>query len=116
MEFTTKTVSFFLEAFLAETEICDSNVTIKIQQDVFRLQIPVDNSHGVKVTESQGQLGQVELDVVLGEHHLFRQSCEEIPATEKVQDQVQFAFGLNKAVRIEKVFLPVNLPGKRTEV
>ena len=53
MKFTTKTVSFFLEAFLAETEICDSNVTIEIQQDVFRLQIPVDNSHGVKVTESQ---------------------------------------------------------------
>ena len=86
MEFTTKTVGFFLEAFLAETEISDGNVTIGIQQDVFRLQIPIDNPHRVQVTESQCQLGQVELDIVLGEHDLLRQSGEEVPAAEKVED------------------------------
>ena len=95
MGFTTKTVSLFLEAFLAQAEIRDSNMTVKIQQDIFRLQIPVDDPDRVKVTEGQGQLGQVELDVLLGEHDLFGQSREEIPATEKVQDQVELAFGLN---------------------
>ena len=96
MNFTTKTVSFFLEAFLAETEISDGNVTVRIQQNVFRLQIPVDDPDRVEVTESQGQLGQIELDVVLGEHDLLGKSGEQVPTAEKVQDQVEFAFSLNK--------------------
>ena len=34
------------------------------------LQISVDDAEGVEVLQGQGELGQVELDVLLGEHDL----------------------------------------------
>ena len=46
------------------------------------------------MTESESQLRQVELDVILGEHDLLGQSGEQISAAEKVEDQVQLAFSL----------------------
>ena len=76
-------------------------MAIRIQQNVLRLQIPVDDPDRVKVTESQGQLGQVELDIVLGEHDLLGQSGEQVPTAEKVQDQVELAFSLNKVGQVK---------------
>lgn len=37
---------------------------------LLRLQVPVDDAQAMEVVQSQGQLGQVELDVLLREHHL----------------------------------------------
>lgn len=37
---------------------------------LLRLQIPVDDPQAVEVVQSQGQLSQVELDILLREHHL----------------------------------------------
>ena len=48
----------------------------------------------MKMTESESQLRQVELDVILREHDLLGQSGEQISAAEKVEDQVQLAFSL----------------------
>ena len=33
---------------------------------------PVDDAQAVEVVQGEGQLGQVELDVLLGEHHLLQ--------------------------------------------
>ena len=46
------------------------------------------------MAEGQGELRKVELDIVLGEHHLLGQSGEQVSAAKKVQDQVELAFSL----------------------
>ena len=93
-ELTTKTVSLLLKTLLAQTEVRDGDVTLTVQQNVLRFEISVNDPHRVKVTESQSQLGQVELDVLLSEHHLLGESREQVTAAEKVQNQVEFAFSL----------------------
>ena len=37
---------------------------------LFWLEVPVDNAEAVKMVESQRQLSQVKLDILLREHHL----------------------------------------------
>lgn len=37
---------------------------------LLRFQVSVDDAQAVQVVQGQGQLGQVELDVLLREHHL----------------------------------------------
>lgn len=37
---------------------------------LLRLQIPVDDPQAVEVVQSQGQLSQIELDILLREHYL----------------------------------------------
>lgn len=41
---------------------------------LLRLQVSVDDPQAMEVVQSQGQLSQVELDILLGEHHLGRQN------------------------------------------
>ena len=55
---------------------------------------PVDDAHRVEVAEGQGELRQVELDIVLREHHLLGQPGEEVATPQEVQDQVQLALRL----------------------
>ena len=47
------------------------------------------------MVECQGQLGQIELDVLLGEHHLLGEPGEEVPTSQEVQDQVELALSLS---------------------
>ena len=58
--------------------------------------MPVDDANRVKVTKGQCELRQIELDIVLGEHNLLGESGEEITATEKVEDKIEFTLGLKK--------------------
>ena len=46
------------------------------------------------MAEGQGELRQVELDIVLREHHLLGQPGEEVATPQEVQDQVQLALCL----------------------
>ena len=66
------------------------------QEKVFGFEISVDDSEGVEVVEREGQLCEVELDVLLGEHHLLRQASEQVAAAKEVQNEVKLALGLKK--------------------
>ena len=50
------------------------------------------------MTESQSQLRQVELYVVLCEHDLFGQSGEQVSTTETVENQVQISLSLEQKI------------------
>ena len=67
---------------------------------------PVDDAHRVEVAEGQGELRQVELDIVLREHHLLGQPGEEVATPQEVQDQVQLALRLQwlNDVRLTYIF------------
>jgi hypothetical protein len=67
---------------------------LSYKEQVFRLEVSVDDAQLVQVTEGERQLGQVELDILLGEHNLLRQPSEEVAASQEVQDEVQLAFRL----------------------
>jgi len=59
---TTKRVRSLLEAdFLRKTEIRDAEVTLHINKDVFRLEIPKDDIVLVKMLEAQQKLTHVKL-------------------------------------------------------
>ena len=49
----------------------------------------------MEVVECQSQLRQIELDVLLGEHHLLGEPGEEVPTSQEVQDQVELALSLS---------------------
>ena len=66
--------------------------------------LPVDDAHRVEVTERQGQLRQVELDVFLREHHLLGEAREEVAAAEEVQNQVELALGLENLYTLLYMF------------
>ncbi len=59
---TAKRVRSLLEAdFLRKTEIRDAEVTLHIDKDVFRLEIPKDDIVLVKMLEAQQKLTHVKL-------------------------------------------------------
>lgn len=43
---------------------------------LFRLEVSVDDTEAVQVVQAQGQLSQVELHVLLCEHHLHQAGAE----------------------------------------
>ena len=50
----------FVDRFFAEPEICEFDVTFGVEQDVFRLQVSIDDSLTVQVLQRQRDLGHVE--------------------------------------------------------
>ena len=52
------------------------------------------------MTQSQGKLRQIELDIVLSEHNLLGEPGEEITAAKKVEDKIKFTLGLKKQKKI----------------
>ena len=69
----------------------------------FNIALPVDDANRVKMTECQGELRQIKLDIILSEHDLLGEPGEEVATAEKVENQVEFALGL-KIVMLQNVF------------
>ena len=63
-------VARVLVVLLAQAEIGQFDVAIATEQDILGLQITINNAQTVQMGQRRGQLGQVELDVALGEHEL----------------------------------------------
>ena len=61
---------------------------------LFGLEVPVYDAHHVEVVQCQSQLRKVELDVLLGEHHLLGQTSEEVSTSKKLQYQVELSLRL----------------------
>lgn len=49
-----------LNSLLAETEVCNLKVTIAVQQHVFRLEVPIDNSILVQAPDCFHKLSRIE--------------------------------------------------------
>ena len=43
---------------MREVEVGESDVAVRVQQDVFGLEVPVDDAHEVKVLEGHDDLGR----------------------------------------------------------
>lgn len=49
-----------LDVLLAQAEVGEDDVTLRVQQDVLGLQVPVDDVERVQVAQRAGDLGGVE--------------------------------------------------------
>ena len=56
--------------------------------------LPVNDANRVKMTECQGELCQIKLDIVLSKHDLLGEASEQVTATEKVENQIKFTLRL----------------------
>ena len=50
-----------------KAEICDSDVTLGVQEHILRLQIPIENTARVQITKCLNQLCSVGFHALLGE-------------------------------------------------
>jgi hypothetical protein len=66
------------DPLLAQAEIGEDDVTLGVEEDVLRLQVPVDDGSGVEIAERRGNLGGVELGAVLGEPPLLLKMEKEL--------------------------------------
>lgn len=60
--------------------------------------MPVDDANRMKVTECQGELCQIKLDIVLSEHHLLGEPSEEVTPAEKVENKIKFTLSLKSVI------------------
>ena len=56
---------------LGQPEICKPNVAVLSEQDVFRLQVPIDDRLRVKELQRDDDLGRVECHLILSEAPLL---------------------------------------------
>ena len=76
---------------LGEPEVGELDVAISVQQDVLRLQVPIDDVPGVQVLDGTDNLGRVEQPSVAGEAAAVPQVAEELAARHKLHEHVQEA-------------------------
>ena len=82
---------------LSKTKVCQHDVAVVVNENVLRLQIPVDNVRLVQVAEGKGDLCSVKLCLFLREALLFRQVFEQFATLHELHDKVD-AVGLLKDV------------------
>lgn len=87
--------------FLAETIICDLDVTIKGQEDVVQFQITVNDTMLVEVLQCQTDLGSVELRSLQSELTTLDVK-HEITAGDILHDKVDPCLGLETGVQVEE--------------
>ena len=63
---------------LGEAQVCEDDVALPVQEDVLRLEVPVDDVEAVQVTEGGRDLGQVEGGGVQGEPGVAPKVGEEL--------------------------------------
>jgi len=77
------------DALLAKTEVRQLHVTICIEEDIFRLQISIDNTVLVEAFECAQDLSCIEDRPRLCEPALLLEVIEELPSIEEVHDEVE---------------------------
>lgn len=100
LDCAAKAVRLAIQRMLRQAEVGQRNVTVLVQQNVLRLQIAIDDPQPMQMVQRQRQLSQIELDILLGEHHLLAQAREQITAAQKVQYQIQLAGRLKCIVQL----------------
>jgi hypothetical protein len=74
---------------LGEPEVGDLEMAVAVEQQIFRLQVAVDDVVRVQVVQRERDLGGVELCDGVGEALGLAQQTKQLPALDKVHDHVQ---------------------------
>lgn len=74
-----------LDVLLAQAEVGEDDVTLRVQQDVLGLQVPVDDVERVQVAQRASDLGGVETSPRLQEAALTLEVVEELKRRRKSQ-------------------------------
>lgn len=75
------------DVLLAQAEICEDDVALRVQQDVLRLQISVDDVEGVEVAQRAGDLRRVEPGSGLQEAALSLKVVEQLGEQKRNQQR-----------------------------
>lgn len=76
-------------------------MTIVVQDDVIRLEVPVDDVPFVEVSQSEQDLSAVESCAVFGEPALVGDNFTEVTARTKVEDEEELGLGLEGVVQVD---------------
>ena len=86
---------------LAEAEICQFEMALRVEENILWLQVTIDDSVLVEVSESQHDLGCIEARSVLSESNLVAEMEEKLAAIQKVGDEIQTFVGLKGVVELD---------------
>lgn len=102
---SAETICFIVEsnALLGKTEVSYPNVALRVQENIFGLQVSVDDAVRVQAANGLDHLGSVDLGSELVELAFFSQICEHLASIEEVDDEVELGFGLEGVVQTHDV-------------
>lgn len=93
---------FVFSDLLRQAEVCDPDVAVCVDEDVFGLDVPVHDVLLVHVLEAQQDLTHVELRQLLREAPLLQQVEEQFAASANVHDEVELAGALERPMQLDK--------------
>mmetsp|Transcript_10300 Transcript_10300/g.23534 ORF Transcript_10300/g.23534 Transcript_10300/m.23534 type:complete len:208 (-) Transcript_10300:615-1238(-) len=85
---------------LAVTKVGEANVTFVVEEDVFGLEVPVDDVHLVKILERQDDFCCIESSPWLRKVLLSCYVREKLPSVDKVHDETQPVCSLEGIVQL----------------
>ncbi len=86
----------------AKAKVSEDNVPIRVQEQVLRLQVTVNNALRMQVAQGGRDLGGVEPGPRLGEDALPLQVEEELAAVDVVEDKVELLPRLERVVEADE--------------
>ena len=89
----------WLDAHLGQTEVGDFDVTRPIEQDIFRLEIAVDDTVGMQISQCLHHFSGVDPNSVFFELLFRSQVSEHFTAIQEIDDEIQFGFCLEGKVQ-----------------
>ena len=92
-----------LNSHFGETEVGDLDVARCIEQNVFWLEVAVDDSVGMQVSQCLDQFRRIDPNSVLFELLFRSQVRKHLTAIQEVDDEIQFGFGLEGKVQPNNV-------------
>ena len=84
--------------YLCETEICQTNISVLVHENVLRLQVTIDNLLAVKMAESHGNLDCVETRPFFWESCDLAQVGEKFTTSDESHYEEHFLFRLENVV------------------
>jgi hypothetical protein len=88
------TFLFCLNALLTQTKICDFQITVAIQKNIFRLEISINDAILMQTADCAHQLSSVEACSPLREFLLSSQMREQLSSVEEIHSEVKLCISL----------------------
>ena len=84
----TERIGGLLSQHLCQAEVSQFNVAVLADQDVFRLQVPIEDLAFVEVAEGQGDLSPIEFGGGFGKFFVLGQDSVELSASYEIHEKV----------------------------
>lgn len=84
--------------YFGKTEICNFNMSVYVNKNIFRFNISINNVVSVKILKSEQQLRKVKACLVLSKFLNFSEVKEHFAASAQVHDKEQLCLGLKRPV------------------